>query len=183
MNKSIRMILTLVIIASISGIILAEVYNLTELEIKDKRQKDLEEAIFSVIPQAKSYTTKDYNGLKIYECTDKDGRRCGICFTAEGVGYQDRIRIMIGLNKDLSEIEGIRILEEQETPGLGGRINERWFQKQFEGRPTDINLKVVSEKPGKIDEIQAITGATISSNAVVNIVNKKIEEVKRIINK
>lgn len=182
MKQSMRMILTLVIIASISGAVLAKVYNMTKSKIEVQQQKRTEEAIFSVVPNTKTYKSKSYDSIKVFRCFDKNNKLSGVAFTTEGTGYQGVIKLMVGLNRDLTEITGIKILKDEETPGLGARINEDWFQNQFESKATDIELKIIRGEPKKADQIQAITGATISSEAVIDIVNKKVKKVKQALN-
>jgi Na+-translocating ferredoxin:NAD+ oxidoreductase subunit G len=182
MKQSIRMILTLVTIASLSGAILAGVYEVTKPKIELEQRMRLEEAIFAVVPETTSYKEEDHETIKIYRCFDKDDNFSGLAFAVRGIGYQGIIKIMVGLNSDLSEITGIKVLEDQETPGLGGRINEAWWQDQFKGRATEIKLELIKRKPEREEQIQAITGATISSEAVVDSVNKEVEKIKKTLN-
>jgi len=77
-------------------------------------------------------------------------------------------------------ILGIDILESQETPGLGAKIDEDLFKNQFRGKEK-FPLKLVKLKKPQEEEIEAITGATISSRAVVNLVNSLVEELKEFI--
>ena len=83
---------------------------------------------------------------------------------------------MIGLTPGLKRITGLEILEQVETPGLGGRISEDSFLNQFKGISTEPQVNYVkNKKPEKPNEIRAITGATISSRSVVAIINKNIK--------
>jgi electron transport complex protein RnfG len=87
---------------------------------------------------------------------------------------------MVGVGPDLQEVKGIQILESSETPGLGGKIRGESFKNQFRDLSAvgEIGL-VKSAEPDK-GEVQAITGATISSKAVVNIINKELSRVRKI---
>jgi len=90
----------------------------------------------------------------------------------EGNGFQGKIGIMIGLSIDLSTITSIEILEQVETPGLGTKVTEDPFRKQFSGLKAEPQVDwVKGAPPTKPNEIQTITGATISSKAIVAIVN------------
>ena len=87
--------------------------------------------------------------------------------------------MMAGIKPDLETLTGIEILESQETPGLGQEITSDEFKKQF------INLKTIprityikNQKPTNPNEIEAITGATISSKAIITILNDTIKEIK-----
>ncbi|MGD2278887.1 MAG: FMN-binding protein, partial [Candidatus Omnitrophota bacterium] len=118
----------------------------------------------------------------IIKITDKDGKLLGYAFKAKGNGYQGEIKLVSGLDNTLSNLVGIEVLESQETPGLGAEISSENFRKQF------VSLSVVhpieyvkNRKPEEKYQIEAITGATISSRAVVNILNKRIKEVREIL--
>jgi electron transport complex protein RnfG len=96
---------------------------------------------------------------------------------------------MVGVKSDFSEITGIKILEQIETPGLGTKIIEDptnkedrfWFPNQFRSLKTEPQIEVIKNvKPSKDNEIQAITGATISSRAVATILNQNIQAAKKI---
>ena len=72
-------------------------------------------------------------------------------------------------------------MESTETPGLGARINEGWFKLQFKDLDISHNIKYSKTEPTGDDQIQAITGATVSSRSVVAIVNRRVEEIRGII--
>ena len=74
------------------------------------------------------------------------------------------------------------MLEQVETPGLGGRIGEDVFQDQFKGIKTEPAVEYVkNQEPETDNQIQAITGATISSRSVVKIINKNVALLKDIL--
>lgn len=85
----------------------------------------------------------------------------------------------IGLTPDFSEIVGIEFLSHNETPGLGGRIDESWFKEQF--REVVISNgdtgNYVKYKPSAEGQVDSITGATATSNSVLKILNESIEEI------
>jgi electron transport complex protein RnfG len=166
------------LITVISAVVLAKVYLLTKPAIEDNEKKATEAAIYKVVNSAASYEPAKIGKLDVYRCYDKNKKLCGLAFEAEGVGYQDMIKIMVGVNPDLSKILAIEVIENSETPGLGNRIVTPWFEGQFENLDAAAQITVVKEKPQNDSEIQAITGATISSQAVVDIINSKIKELK-----
>jgi electron transport complex protein RnfG len=99
-----------------------------------------------------------------------NGAEIGYALEAVGKGYGGDIDILIGL-KDETTVKGITIISQGETPGLGSRISESSFISEFAGlNIEDIALK---QDGGQID---AITGATISSKAVVNTVRTEAME-------
>ncbi|HID73653.1 MAG TPA: RnfABCDGE type electron transport complex subunit G [Thermoplasmata archaeon] len=97
----------------------------------------------------------------------------GYAFLAEGEGYAGGIQILVGIGHDLGTptLVGIKVISHAETPGLGARITETSFQDQFAGLSVeDVRL---TDDGGRID---AISGATISSRAVVDAVHDAISE-------
>lgn len=100
-----------------------------------------------------------------------------LAFFFTGDGLWGKIDGYLAVSGNLDSIEGVTFTEHSETPGLGGRIDELWFKEQFRG----IELKTGDEKPiayrpapgGTVD---AISGATSTSNAVVKILNASLAE-------
>ncbi len=106
----------------------------------------------------------------------------GYVFIARGKGYSSTIETMVGIDMD-GKIIGAKILFQKETPGLGTRIEqirhgetEPWFTRQFIGKTMVDDIKV-SKDGGNID---AITGATISSRAVTSSINRGLVELKKV---
>jgi Na+-transporting NADH:ubiquinone oxidoreductase subunit C len=100
-----------------------------------------------------------------------------IAFAFEGAGLWGPITGIIAVQGDLASLKGVTIIRQEETPGLGGRITEDWFLDQFRDRPFRPRLKAVA--PGKSSgetDIDAVTGATMTSNAFVEIINTELEE-------
>ncbi len=124
-----------------------------------------------------SFTRLD---VTVFVGKDDNGETVGYAFIAEGAGYAGNISIMAGADKKLSELRGLYVMEQLETPGLGNRIAEDRFQDQFKGVKISPQIEYVkNKKPSKDNEIQAITGATISSKAVVDNLNKSIARIKK----
>ena len=181
MKKIARMVLTLTLLGLISGLALSMVSNYADPLIKQNKQEAIREAIYYVVQPTDSYEEKKVDGKVVYETYNSSGELVGYAFTASGGGYQGTIRLMVGAGKNLREVKGIQILESSETPGLGGKIRGESFKSQFRGLQVSNSIGLVkSEEPEK-GEIQAITGATISSRAVVNIINKELGAVRDIL--
>lgn len=109
----------------------------------------------------------------------KDGDRLGWVVKAGGQGYADKIELLLGLDAKAENITGIFVLEQKETPGLGNKIVTDEWRDQFKGVGTDQLLTVV--KGGKTsvpNEINAVTGATISSRSVTDIINTAVADLK-----
>jgi len=120
-----------------------------------------------VLGEAVSFTAiKKGQEIAYYEAKDKDGQTIGAVFKATGKSYSN-IETLVGMLKD-GTITAIKVLSQQETPGLGSRVAEPEFTEQF---------RYVKD----ISKVQAITGATVSSNAVIEAVKKRAEEIKELI--
>ncbi len=107
---------------------------------------------------------------------DAQGRLMGWAVEGSGQGYADTIRVLFGLTPDGQALTGLVVLYNQETPGLGNKITEYEWRKQFLGQPTDAELVPVTRHSGQPREIDAVTGATISSQAVCTIINQQTLE-------
>ncbi len=182
------MIVTLTVLGAVAGIILAVVFKMADPLIQINREKELKAAIFTVLPEAKDYRaitkpTKEKD-FTIYVGLDNNGSPVGVAFKADGNGFQGNVGIMVGLGLDFLKLKGIEVLDQVETPGLGDRIREKWFKEQFKGVEVHPKIEYIKyRKPEKPNQIQAITGATISSNAVVTNINNAIKKVEELFTK
>ncbi|MFA5345158.1 MAG: FMN-binding protein [Candidatus Omnitrophota bacterium] len=117
-----------------------------------------------VFPEAVSFIPViKGNEIVYYEARDKKGKLAGACFTATGKSYSE-IKTLVGMFND-GTITAIKVLSQNETPGLGSKVAESEFTDRFR------NIKDVSK-------VQAITGASVSSSAVIEAVKKRAEEIK-----
>jgi electron transport complex protein RnfG len=131
-------------------------------------------AELSIIPQ-KDKETK----VSLYQALDSTGRTVGYCFKASGPGFADQIDLVVALDARLEKIVGFDVLASNETPGFGDQIKLDYYRDQFKGAPAQILNLVKTGDPKKIDsEIVAITGATVSSDAVVSIFNNYVQQIK-----
>lgn len=177
MNKLLRMIIVLTVIGLISGGILSLVYQWAEPRIKINQIRETDAAIFKVLPQSKTYKKVVKGNLTYFECFAENNSRIGTAIICQGNGYQGVIKMLVGVNADFTKFTGMTVLEQVETPGLGAKIAEQKFMLQFKGLAAKPPIEYVKNKiPDKPNEIEAITGATISSRAVVNIINKTVKE-------
>jgi electron transport complex protein RnfG len=120
------------------------------------------------------------NQTDIYRAIDSSNKNVGFAFIAVGAGFADKIKLVIAVDGGCEKFLGFKVLSSNETPGFGSRIKEDEFGAQFRQVPTGVIEVVKTGDAEKIDsQIVAISGATVSSEAVVNIFNTYIEEVKR----
>jgi len=121
----------------------------------------------------------EIENLMYYEAKS-DSISLGYCFPISGSGLWGTIQALLTVTPDFSEIINIDIVEQNETPGLGGRITEDWFREQFKGKALLINdvpqlFSMIPENEKVIsNEICQITGATASSKAVVEMIYKNV---------
>lgn len=164
-NKAYPVVFLAVIVVA-SVVLLMVLNSITSPIVKNMQVEEIKNTLRNIFPEMSQYELKDEIYI-IYQ----DGEKAGYAFMASGSGYSGDIDIMVGLDSGFG-IKSISILSQTETPGLGSRITESSFTDQFKGlSASDIALKVDG---GKID---AVTGATISSRAVVNAVKEKIVEI------
>ena len=177
-----RMILVLTVVGVFSGLSLVYMARYAEPHIARHKQEAIREAIERVLPGVARVEEVQRGELVLYRGTDASGKPVGYAFITEGPGYQGTIQLMVGVSPDLTKLTGMEVLESVETPGLGARITEPEFREQFQGLKASPGIGYVKagRKPAP-NEITAITGATISSRSVVDIVNRGLEEVRRII--
>jgi electron transport complex protein RnfG len=184
--NSLRLVATLAMAGLISGMAIIGIYEATFDTIAANKARELQAAIFKVLPGVshvqKMIYTDDHliatNETKkdespIYGGYDVEGKFIGYAIPGEGPGFQDTIKLLIGYIADTGKIVGMEILDSRETPGLGDKIfKDAHFVANFH----DLTVKptIVAVKKGQKvhpNEIDAITGATISSKAVVRIIN------------
>lgn len=117
---------------------------------------------------AQDYKQLDKDGA-VYGAYDADGNLIGVVITTQSSGYGGKIEVMTGI-KSNGEVSGVNILSMEETPGLGAKGKEDSFLKQYKG--FDRSNLAVSKDGG---EINALSGATITSRAITKAVNEAIE--------
>ncbi len=105
------------------------------------------------------------------------GDRLAMVYRRSGRGLWGTISAVIATDPATGAFGQIRFLEHNETPGLGARIEEPWFQQQIEGKTGPFVLKPEGTRSAAPTEIDAITGATISSSAVRDMLNAVVREV------
>ena len=113
------------------------------------------------------------DGKTVFRAVDGAGKLVGWVVPARGQGFVDRIELLIGLDAEAKTIKGLYVLAQKETPGFGNKIREDEWLVQFTGQAADKPL-AVTKAPPKAGEIQALTGATISSESVCRIVNETV---------
>ena len=192
MNKAITVIKTtliLFLITSAAALLLAFVNDKTAPLIAENAGAKQQAALKTVMPSAAKFeqTQADEkitaaaaeNGCEIngiYIAKNESGNDCGICTIITGSGYDSGLQLAVGVDRDL-KVTAIEIISSNETPGLGQKASNDDFKKQFEGKSGSLSVV----KSGASDsQINAISGATLTSNGVAKIVNTalKAAEIK-----
>lgn len=172
------MIISLFIVCIIAAGLLARVYTITKEKIDKQIAENLLKQLSYVLPNAKSFKEVIPDSLWIgYDDSLAAGQKVGIVFKVGPSGYAGPIPILVGYGTDslvkkiyiASAAEGLK-----ETPGLGLKITEKKFKDQFNNK--SYNEIKLTKDGGTIN---AITAATISSNAVVNGIRSGIERYKK----
>lgn len=173
--KSFKIVFFLVVVCVVSGSFLSIVWESSKDKIAEQEKRARMEAVKTIF-RTSGITEREGGGEKYWEI-----KNMGFAFEAQGMGFQDEIAAMIGVAADFNKIAGIVILNCRETPGLGNKITKDKFLRQFSDKR--IPLSVVKRPSSLPSEIEAVTGATISSKAVSKIVNEKIRQMKLVIQK
>ncbi|MDX2505479.1 MAG: FMN-binding protein [Gammaproteobacteria bacterium] len=197
--SSLAMIITLGSVAMISGLLVVITWQLTLNPIRENQRIMIEKAIFQVIPGARSrqsYTITDKGlekdlqkkGLQFYAVYNDQGQLLGVAAEAAAQGYADLVRLLYGYDHKCECIRGFSIIKMAETPGLGDKIlTDNHFLANFDALDAQLNydqsaLKqaIVTVKHGSKNnpwEIDAISGATITSKAVGKAINQGAQKL------
>ena len=182
------------------GLLIVSVFQVTRPIIEHNKAEALKKAIFHVLPDASTSTTYRLDDAGGFQVLEGDGRGeqlvyagyddqqelVGLAVQAQGMGYQDVIGLIYGYSFAEDAIVGIQVLESKETPGLGDNIEtDPAFLQNFER--LDVSLvddlselanPIVPVKHGEKThpwEVDGITGATISSVAIAEILNRSAQ--------
>lgn len=168
--RELRSVAVLVVVTVASGALLATFYHATAPIIAARQQqREMELGLKGVLPEAASFElVAEVDGTPVYEAKDAGGRSLGLALVVEGDGYGGAIRMAVGIDPAGERIVGVRVLQQSETPGLGSRIAEPEFLAQFQGKSVHDPFM-----PG--EDIEAVSGATVSSVAAADIVYRAVE--------
>ncbi len=173
-KEIIKIGLTLFAITAISATLLATANMLTKPVIAENQQKKTFASMEKVLPDAKEFKAIEVSSSskisEAYFALDEYDEEIGVCVISSANGYGGEIKVLTGIVE--GKVTGIDILSHTETPGLGAKATNPEFKEQFNGKTENISL-VKSKASG--NEINAISGATISSTAVTNAVNTALE--------
>ena len=199
-SPSASMIQTLTGIATISGVLIVLAFQITLPAIQKNKARILRQSIFEVLPGIEQMITyklntngelvvlqeEDPKAIKLYAGYDHNGQLLGIAAEAQGQGFQDVIKVIYGYSPEKEAIIGLKVLESKETPGLGDKI---YKDPDFRANFNELSVRLSNNKDslehpleivkkGKKTQkwqIDAITGATISSKAIGKLLNNSTQ--------
>ncbi|HRK83815.1 MAG TPA: FMN-binding protein [Saprospiraceae bacterium] len=203
-----KMLLTMTGIGVFCALMIVLSYQGTLPRIEQLKAEALEKAIFKVVPGMESKRTfrmesdgsftevsgKEKDARLVYAGYDKEGKLVGVAVEAAGMGFADVIKVIYGYDPEKEAVVGFYVLESKETPGLGDKIEkDPNFLANFEA--LDVSLTedksktkntVVAVKHGEKKnnwEVDGITGATISSRAIGNLLGTSTAEMAPVLHK
>lgn len=203
-----KMLLTMTGIGVFCALMIVLSYQGTLPRIEQLKAEALEKAIFKVVPGMESKRTfrmesdgsftevsgKEKDARLVYAGYDKEGKLVGLAVEAAGMGFADVIKVIYGYDPEKEAVVGFYVLESKETPGLGDKIEkDPNFLANFEA--LDVSLTedksktkntVVAVKQGQKKnnwEVDGITGATISSRAIGNLLGTSTAEMAPVLHK
>lgn len=180
----------LIVAAFIFGVLIASANAAWKGRIEQNLIEKYNRLAREVLPEAANFedavqdmTIQTPSGKKVVTTLKKalnaNGDIIGWSFVCKGAGFQDQIQLILVVDKNFEKIIGFGVLSSNETPGFGDKIKNSYYRDQFEGAPVGELTLTKTGDPKKIDsDIVAISGATVSSTAVVNIINEFLPNVK-----
>ncbi|MEQ9398840.1 MAG: FMN-binding protein [Longimicrobiales bacterium] len=185
-----RLVGTLAVAGAVAGLAIVLVFQWAQPRIEAHQAAVLAEAITEVLGGPEEYHTffledgaltrapaADTAGLdRVWVGYDGVGRPVGVAVQGAEPGFQDVIRLLFGYHPGTDEVLGMTVLESKETPGLGDKIEkDSAFVAGFARVAAPLVGVKADRATGADDEVVMITGATISSRAIVDIINHRLE--------
>ena len=165
MKENLKFSLTLFIICGLAASLLSMVYAVTEPKIAQQREEKEQSAINEVMPQAKEIRQGQADEITYYEAKNAKGEHIGYIFITQKKGYSSDIRIAVSMDK-AGRIILVKVLEQNETPGIGSQITEDSFLSKFKNRYAE-----------SLTDSDAISGATISSSALIEAIKEAAAKI------
>ena len=191
MNNIVKNTLILTSITVVSGLLLGIVYDITKEPIAEAQENTKQEAFRAVLADASSFETmEDFDASEALSILEENGYTSdeiteiaeGVDDSGETVGYvinvtsheayDGDLEVSVGIAAD-GMVKGIEMLSISETAGLGMKVDEADFKDQFKDKKVEKFSYTKSGESGD-DKIDAISGATITTNAVTNAVDSAL---------
>ncbi|NJD20216.1 MAG: FMN-binding protein [Gemmatimonadetes bacterium] len=191
-TSSARMIATLAGFGAVAGAAIVLGFTWTQPRILQHQAERLANAVTEVLGGAETYKTAylennaftfepqaDTAGLdRVYVGYTADGQPRGVAISTEASGFADVVRVIFGFDPASGNLLGMKVLEQKETPGLGDKVEkDTLFTRQFIELGTPIVGVKLGRQTGAEEEVVMITGVTISSRTVIDMINRRLEAV------
>jgi electron transport complex protein RnfG len=170
MKKIVKLGFVLFVVTAVTGLILGVVNDITAEPIRATQARLKAEALAGAMPEAAEFSVRELAGgadpmmKEVNVGTKEDGGLAGYCIIVTPSGYAGAIELVVGVKAD-GGVRAIRILNQSETPGLGAKAPQPPFSGQFDNQDVE-SVTIVKRQAESAGEIQAISGATITSTAV-----------------
>jgi electron transport complex protein RnfG len=199
MPSSSALIKLMGVVSLICGLLIVVTHQQTLAPIRHNQEIILSEAVGELLPGAKKQVSYgvdasrnlsivaggEYAGQRLFAGYDASGALIGVVIEGSERGYADVIRAMFAYSPKEKAIVGFKVTELKETPGLGDKItSDKKFLANFEDLDASLAHTIVTVKSGTKKnrwEIDAISGATISSRAVGKLLDRSTKEMIPII--
>ena len=155
--------LKLLIISAVTALLLAGVNALTAPRIAENNELEKKNAIAAIFPSSDDCQLTDISAdsVELVSLVLKDGDLLGYAASVSAMGFGGEIELMVGVTAE-GTVKGIKVVSHSETPGLGSRVDDEGYLSQYAGLGGNLSIG---------SDVDAITGSTISSKAVLRGVN------------
>jgi electron transport complex protein RnfG len=191
--SAVRLVGTLTVAGAVAGLAIVLVFQWAQPRIEAYQARVLAEAVTEVLGGAQRYETvflengaltaqpqADTASLdRVYVGYDEADQRRGVAMVHAQSGFQDVVRVIFGYDPGSGNVLGMKVLESKETPGLGDKIEkDSVFVGAFTGTAAPLLGVKADRVTGAAGEVAMITGATISSRVVIDIINNRLNAMK-----
>jgi Na+-translocating ferredoxin:NAD+ oxidoreductase subunit G len=186
-----RLVSMMTLAGALAGLLIVGTYELTLPRIEHHQAETMAAAIQEVLKSPARYDTLYLHGgalvkrlpagvdakkaEKLFLGYDASGKRVGFALSAVGVGFQDPMTVMFGYDAATRQVIAMRVIASKETPGLGDKIvRDTGFVAEFSPVGAPVEGVKRDRATGGKNEVAMITGATVSSRAVIRIINDAV---------
>jgi electron transport complex protein RnfG len=179
MRNILKLGLFLLVVAGIAGFAIAYVNGVTdpviEQQMLENKLNSFKE-VYADVEKVEDNSSKYLSGNSQEIITEvniayQNNQPVGVIYMVEPSGYGGKIQLMAGFDIADKKITAIKVLSQSETPGLGAKAKEKFFTDRFKGKTAKVPLRIVKNESVGENQVQAISSATITSEAVASGVN------------
>ncbi|MGL4107881.1 RnfABCDGE type electron transport complex subunit G [Clostridium sp. LP20] len=180
MKENLKLGAILLLITSIAGFLLGFVNDATREAIIENSRISKED-LKLILPAASSIKESKVEGnesiTEVYEALNDGNESVGHVFKITTKGFHGPVDLVIAISKD-DKVSGMKVLSHSETPGLGAKITEPKFGSQIKDLPIEEDIEIVKVAPSKDNQVEGVSGASVSSKAVGTAINDVIRFYK-----